>query len=201
MSITSGQFGDARDGARRLATRSRLDVQHLALEPGVAKGGETYFALAINGGFDVHVSPSEAHPVGVLSAQSGSSPQTASMSRIDVKRLLLSLRKVRIGVASGFANVLSTTAIHASNGAAILRMRDNGPSALSEGGSDYRVADYEPLLTRAVAALPSTSTVATRLAIYERARKAQLAQLRTVHPALPEIDVARGKRRSTRRLH
>jgi hypothetical protein len=63
------------------------------------------------------------------------------------------------------------------------------------------VADYEPLLTRAVAALPSTSTVATRLAIYERARKAQLAQLRTVHPALPEIDVARGKRRSTRRLH
>jgi hypothetical protein len=69
MSITSGQFGDARDGARRLATRSRLDVQHLALEPGVAKGGETYFALAINGGFDVHVGPSEAHPVGVLSAQ------------------------------------------------------------------------------------------------------------------------------------
>jgi hypothetical protein len=66
-------------------------------------------------------------------------------------------------------------------------MRDNGPSALSEGGSDYRVADYEPLLTRAVAALPSTSTVATRLAIYERARKAQLA----VRPALPEIDVAR----------
>jgi hypothetical protein len=70
-------------------------------------------------------------------------------------------------------------------------MRDNGPSDLSEGGSDYRVADYEPLLTRAVAALPSTSTVATRLAIYERARKAQLAQLRTVRPALPEIDVAR----------
>jgi hypothetical protein len=84
-------------------------------------------------------------------------------------------------------------AIHASNGAAIVRMRDNGASALSEGGSDYRVADYQPLLAPAVAHLPSTSTVATRLAIYERVRNAQLAQLGTVRPPLPEIDVAREK--------
>jgi hypothetical protein len=35
------------------------------------------------------------------------------------------------------------------------------------------MADYQPLLTRTVANLPSTSTVATRRAIYERARKAQ----------------------------
>ena len=84
-------------------------------------------------------------------------------------------------------------ASHASNGAAILRMRDNGASALSEEGSDYRVADYQPLLTRAVANLPRTSPVAARLAIYERARKAQLAQLGTVRPPLPEIDVAHEK--------
>jgi hypothetical protein len=55
------------------------------------------------------------------------------------------------------------------------------------------MADYQPLLTRAVANLPSTSTVATRLAIYKRVREAQLAQLRTVRPPLPEIDVAREK--------
>ena len=55
------------------------------------------------------------------------------------------------------------------------------------------MADYQPLLTRAVAALPSTSTVATRLAIYERARKAQLAQLGTVRPPLPESDIAHEK--------
>jgi hypothetical protein len=53
------------------------------------------------------------------------------------------------------------------------------------------MADYQPLLTRAVANLPSTSTVATRRAIYERARKAQLAQLGTLRPPLPESDIAR----------
>jgi hypothetical protein len=53
------------------------------------------------------------------------------------------------------------------------------------------MADYRPLLTRAVANLPSTSTVATRRAIYERARKAQLAQLGTLRPPLPESDIAR----------
>ncbi|HEY6735575.1 MAG TPA: hypothetical protein VI256_17590, partial [Roseiarcus sp.] len=52
------------------------------------------------------------------------------------------------------------------------------------------MADYQPLLTRAVANLPSTSTVATRRAIYERARKAQLAQLGTLRPPLPESDIA-----------
>ncbi len=53
------------------------------------------------------------------------------------------------------------------------------------------MADYQPLLTRAVAQLPSTSTVATRHAIYERVRKAQLAQLRTLRPPLRESDIAR----------
>jgi hypothetical protein len=72
-------------------------------------------------------------------------------------------------------------------------MRDNAASALSEGGSDHRVVDYQPLLARAVANLPGTSMAATRLAIYERARKAQLAQLGTVRPPLPEIDIAHEK--------
>jgi hypothetical protein len=53
------------------------------------------------------------------------------------------------------------------------------------------MADYRPLLTRAIANLPSTSTVATRRAIYERARKAQLAQLGTLRPPLPESDIGR----------
>jgi hypothetical protein len=61
---------------------------------------------------------------------------------------------------------------------------------LFEGASDHRMADYQPLLTRAVANLPSTNTVAARLAIYERARKAQLAQLRTLRPPLSESDIA-----------
>jgi hypothetical protein len=53
------------------------------------------------------------------------------------------------------------------------------------------MADYQPLLTRAVANLPSTSTVATRHAIYERARKAQLAQLGILYPPLAESDMDR----------
>ena len=63
-------------------------------------------------------------------------------------------------------------------------------TAMSQGASDHRMADYQPLLTRAVANLPSTNTVAARLAIYERARKAQLAQLRTLRPPLSESDIA-----------
>jgi hypothetical protein len=73
----------------------------------------------------------------------------------------------------------------------MLRGRAYGVSALFEGASDHRMADYQPLLTRTVANLPSTSKVATRRAIYERARKAQLAQLGTLRPPLPESDIAR----------
>jgi hypothetical protein len=53
------------------------------------------------------------------------------------------------------------------------------------------MVDYLPLLTRAVARLPSTSPVATRHAIYKRARKAQLTLLRTLGPPLPESAIAR----------
>jgi len=53
------------------------------------------------------------------------------------------------------------------------------------------MADYQSLLTRAVANLPSASAPAARQAIYDRARKALLTQLRTLRPPLPESDIAR----------
>ena len=53
------------------------------------------------------------------------------------------------------------------------------------------MADYQSLLTRAVANLPSTSSAETRQAIYDRARKALLTQLRTLRPPLPESDISR----------
>jgi hypothetical protein len=56
------------------------------------------------------------------------------------------------------------------------------------------MADYLPLLTRAVANLPSTGPVAARHAIYERVRKAQLAQLRALGPRLSEGVITREER-------
>src|SRR5271154_1509069 len=53
------------------------------------------------------------------------------------------------------------------------------------------MADYHSLLMRAVANLPSAGTPATREAIYHRARKALLEQLRSLRPPLPEGDIAR----------
>ncbi len=53
------------------------------------------------------------------------------------------------------------------------------------------MADYHSLLSRAVANLPSTSSSAARQAIYDRARKALLTQLRTLRPPLPDSDIAR----------
>jgi hypothetical protein len=53
------------------------------------------------------------------------------------------------------------------------------------------MADYQSLLTRAVANLASASTPASRQAIYDRARKALVTQLRTLRPPLPESDIAR----------
>jgi len=52
------------------------------------------------------------------------------------------------------------------------------------------MAEYYPLLAKAVAGLPN-STPATRRAVYERARKALLAQLHNLQPPLSEADVAR----------
>ena len=53
------------------------------------------------------------------------------------------------------------------------------------------MADYHSLLMRAVGNLPSAGTPATRQAIYSRARKALLEQLRSLRPPLPESDIAR----------
>src|SRR5271156_3914197 len=53
------------------------------------------------------------------------------------------------------------------------------------------MADYHSLLTRAVANLPNAGTPATRAAIYGRARKALLEQLRSLRPPLPERDITR----------
>jgi len=51
------------------------------------------------------------------------------------------------------------------------------------------MADYYPLLAKALAGLPSTTTPAARQAIYDRARKALIGQLRSLKPPLAE-DVA-----------
>jgi hypothetical protein len=50
------------------------------------------------------------------------------------------------------------------------------------------MAEYYPLLAKAVASLPN-STLEMRHAIYERARKALLGQLRAVQPPVPEDDI------------
>ena len=53
------------------------------------------------------------------------------------------------------------------------------------------MADYQSLLTRAIANLPNSSAADAREAIYERARKALLTQLKTLRPPLPESDIAK----------
>src|SRR5437763_5824542 len=52
------------------------------------------------------------------------------------------------------------------------------------------MADYYPLIARAVAGL-ERNTGEARRALYERARAALVAQLRSVAPALSESDVTR----------
>jgi hypothetical protein len=55
------------------------------------------------------------------------------------------------------------------------------------------MADYQSLLTRAVANLPN-ATVAARRAIYDRARAALVNQLRSLNPPLPDADIEREER-------
>ena len=50
------------------------------------------------------------------------------------------------------------------------------------------MADYYPLLARALDALPDRSP-ALRRAVYERARSALIAQLRSLDPPVPEADL------------
>lgn len=52
------------------------------------------------------------------------------------------------------------------------------------------MAEYYPLLAKAVAGIPN-STPEMRRAVYDRARKALLAQLTNLNPPIPESDIAR----------
>ncbi len=52
------------------------------------------------------------------------------------------------------------------------------------------MADYYPLLSRAVGAL-SDSNADARRSIYERARKALIGQLQAIQPPIAEADIAR----------
>ncbi len=52
------------------------------------------------------------------------------------------------------------------------------------------MAEYYPLLAKAVGSLPN-STSDTRRIVYERARKALIGQLRTYHPPVPDEDIER----------
>lgn len=53
------------------------------------------------------------------------------------------------------------------------------------------MADYYSLIKKAVARLDPSAPRASRQAIYERARVAQLAQLRSMSPSLAETDITR----------
>lgn len=52
------------------------------------------------------------------------------------------------------------------------------------------MAEYYPLLAKAVGSLPN-STPESRRVVYERARKALIGQLRTLHPPIPDEDIER----------
>lgn len=52
------------------------------------------------------------------------------------------------------------------------------------------MAEYYPLLAKAVGSLPN-STPESRRVVYERARKALIGQLRTLHPPVPDEDIER----------
>lgn len=53
------------------------------------------------------------------------------------------------------------------------------------------MADYYPLIARAIAGLDANAPSETRRALYERARTALIAQLRNVQPALSEAEITR----------
>ena len=53
------------------------------------------------------------------------------------------------------------------------------------------MADYYPLIARAIAGLDPSAPGESRRALYERARTALIAQLRSVDPPLSESDITR----------
>src|SRR5580765_1753242 len=55
------------------------------------------------------------------------------------------------------------------------------------------MADYYPLIARAIAALDPNAPGESRRALYERARTALIAQLRSVQPPLSESEITRAR--------
>ena len=53
------------------------------------------------------------------------------------------------------------------------------------------MADYYPLIARAIAGLPPDAPGEKRRALYERARSSLIAQLRSVQPPLSESEITR----------
>src|SRR5437667_3465196 len=53
------------------------------------------------------------------------------------------------------------------------------------------MADYYPLIARAIAGLDPSAPGESRRALYERARSALIAQLRSVQPSLSESEITR----------
>src|SRR6187401_572060 len=53
------------------------------------------------------------------------------------------------------------------------------------------MADYYPLIARAIAGLDPSAPGESRRALYERARTALIAQLRSVQPPLSESEITR----------
>src|SRR5260221_4161150 len=53
------------------------------------------------------------------------------------------------------------------------------------------MADYYPMTARAIAGLDPSATGESRRALYERARAALIAQLRSVQPPLSESEITR----------
>lgn len=53
------------------------------------------------------------------------------------------------------------------------------------------MADYYPLIARAISALDPNAPGESRRALYERARTALIAQLRSVQPPLSESEITR----------
>jgi hypothetical protein len=51
------------------------------------------------------------------------------------------------------------------------------------------MADYYPLISKAIASLDPDAPRETRRILYERARGAQLVQLRTIRPLLSEAEI------------
>src|ERR1700731_3046471 len=55
------------------------------------------------------------------------------------------------------------------------------------------MADYYPLIARAISGLDPSAPGESRRALYERARAALIAQLRSVQPPLSESEIPRGR--------